>query len=147
MSSIRRTFRTCLRRPLSLESFEAVWSFAKLSHQDAALYGAISSACIHRLSEFGVQDLTSSAWAFASLSNASAPLREALALGTKQRLGQFAARDMAGSFWVMARLESTDREQMDLLSSQALHLMAQFKPQDAGEHVPFIQKKHLLHRR
>ncbi|CAL1157780.1 unnamed protein product [Cladocopium goreaui] len=134
-----------------------VWSFAKLGHRDMPLYKVLSVACINRISEFSVQDVTGTAWGFATCALQSsavvAPLVETLGLGAAQRLTQFAVRDIAGTFWAMAKLESGNRPLMDLISCQALNslMIREFKPQDcsvtvwAMAHLAYVNSPFLLH--
>jgi hypothetical protein len=51
--------------PLAVSN--TVWALAKLALRDEPLLSAISSASIPRLSQFGLQDLSTTAWALSAL--------------------------------------------------------------------------------
>jgi len=105
-----------LRKPLlkgeackDLRQFTNIlWSFARLTVSDEPLLDAISAEAHARLSEFGCQELASTAWAFARLACLNVNLMESISSEAIRTLPEFRTMHLANMSWAFAKMELFD---------------------------------------
>jgi len=93
---------------------------------------ALSSYAMHRLSEFGAQDISIMLWAFAKLEFGFEPLMSGLSRRLLDLVADFICQDLAITAWACAKLVVGDAPLLNAISEQAIQKIPECTPQNVS---------------
>jgi len=132
LDALREQTRERLRTFGAREVSNTAHTLAKLALLGAAwasLWNEIERAALARRSEFGPQELASTAWAFATAGHAAPALFDAIAEEASGRMRELNPQDLANTAWAFAKAGHAAPALFEAIAEEASGRVREFTPQ------------------